>query len=86
MGTKTSQISFIDLIFIRVQRNSFFKIRHDIVACLPKAKIVKPAETVVERERFCKRPLLGNSSVAVTRCQQQTRTQQHRSRWMRCFL
>jgi hypothetical protein len=33
-----------------------------IVAYLLKARIVKPAETTVGRERLCEHPLLGNES------------------------
>jgi hypothetical protein len=37
-----------------------------IVAYLLKARIVKPAEAAVGRERLCKRALLGNVLVALT--------------------
>jgi hypothetical protein len=38
---------------------------YHIVAYLPKAGNVNPAETAVARERLHKRPFLGNDSVAV---------------------
>jgi hypothetical protein len=36
------------------------------VACLLKARIVKPAETALAMERLCRSPLLSNGSAAVT--------------------
>jgi hypothetical protein len=43
-----------------------FMLVYYIVACLLKARIVKPAETAVAREWLFKRPLLDNGSVAAT--------------------
>jgi hypothetical protein len=58
-----------------------------IVACLLKARIVKPAETDVAREWLCKqRLLLGNGSVVITWSLQQTGTQQWSNCGKQCFL
>jgi hypothetical protein len=56
------------------------------VSCLLKARAVKQADATIANEWLYRRPLLGNSSVAVTWWPQKTPTQQCKSCWKWCFL